>query len=99
MTMRGFNALVEGHKMAILEQDRMNWMLGAYVQSAVTVAVERNLAGQKSKSKYLEKPILQEAEEQRKQENLTEEEKKKQTEQFFLRLRVMESNFKLSKGQ
>lgn len=31
-----------------------------YIQSAVSVAVEHNLAGPKAKSKYIEKPFLQE---------------------------------------
>ena len=36
--------------------------MGVYVQSAVSVAIERNLAGKKAKSKYLEKPIMQDIE-------------------------------------
>lgn len=35
------------------------YMMGMYNLSAVTVAVERNLAGRKSRAKYLEKPILE----------------------------------------
>lgn len=40
----------------------MMWFMGVYVQSAVSVAIERNLAGKKAKSKYLEKPIMQDIE-------------------------------------
>ena len=36
--------------------------MGIYVQNAVSVAIERNFAGKKVKSKYLEKPIMQDIE-------------------------------------
>ena len=44
------------------QKDEMMWFMGVYVQSAVSVAIERNLAGKKAKSKYLEKPIMQDIE-------------------------------------
>lgn len=34
------------------------WRMGLYVQSAVSVAVEHNLAGKKARSKYIEEPLL-----------------------------------------
>lgn len=39
-------------------------MFNQYTLSAVSVAIEHNLAGRKSRSKYLEKPILELAKEQ-----------------------------------
>lgn len=85
------------HKEELKEKDYLAWLQGQYNLSAVSVAVEHCLAGRKAKSKYIEKPIMQEIEEKR-QENkpLTEEEKKRQTEQLFLRLRIMGANFNLN---
>lgn len=89
--------LIKGHEEKIKEQDYMAWLSNQYTLSAVSVAVEHCLAGRKAKSKYIEKPIMQEIEEKQ-QENkpLTEEEKKRQTEQLFLRLRIMGANFNLN---
>ena len=44
------------------QKDEMMWFMGIYVQNAVSVAIERNFAGKKAKSKYLEKPIMHELE-------------------------------------
>lgn len=52
--------LVKGHKEKIKEQDYLAWRFNQYTLSAVTVAVERNLAGKKSKARYIEKPFSQE---------------------------------------
>ena len=46
-------------KLKMRMQDEQMWMLGMYVQSAVSVAIEHNLAGKKAKSKYFDKPIMQ----------------------------------------
>lgn len=49
------------HERKLLEQDYLNHLWwGSYGLSAVSVAVERCLAGKKSKQKYIEKPILKE---------------------------------------
>ena len=41
------------------------WFMGQYVYSAVSTAVEHNLAGRKAKSEYLKKPAMQLAEDKR----------------------------------
>lgn len=51
-------------------RDEENWILGRYVLSAVSVAIEHNLAGKNAKTKYIENPFLQELE-----IGLTEEER------------------------
>lgn len=91
--------LLKGYEEKIKEQDYMAWLSNQYTMSAVSVAAEHCLAGRKAKSKYIEKPFMQEIEEKQ-QENkpLTEEEKKRQTEQLFLRLRIMGANFNLNHG-
>lgn len=53
------NLLIKGHQEKIKEQDYLAWVSGQYVLSAVSVAVEHNLAGRKAKSKYIEKPLLE----------------------------------------
>lgn len=89
--------LLKGHEEKIKEQDYMEWLSNQYTLSAVSMAVEHCLAGRKAKSKYIEKPFLQEIEEKKtNNEPLTEEEKKKQTEQLFLKLRIMGANFNLN---
>ena len=92
--------LLKGHEEKIKEKDYMAWLSNQYTLSAVSVAVEHCLAGRKAKSKYIEKPLMQEIKEKQ-QENkpLTEEEKKRQTEQLFLRLRIMGANFNLNHGK
>lgn len=91
--------LLKGHEEKLKEQDYIAWLQGQYTLSAVSVAVEHCLAGKKAKSKYIEKQIMQEIEEKQTKNNrktLTEEDKKKQTEQLFLKLRIMGANFNLN---
>lgn len=78
-------------------QDENMWRMGIYIQNSVSVAIEHNLAGRKAKSKYLEEPILRSVERKKETDRpLTEDEKKEQTEQLFMRLRLMQSNFNLN---
>lgn len=86
------------HKKKIMEMDNLMWTwFGNYATSAVSVAVEHNLAGRKAKSKYIDKPILQYLEEQSRP--LTEEELQKQRELFVAKLMVMKTNFDLNKSK
>ena len=51
----------KAHKEKVREYDTIAWKFcGEYILSAVMVAVDRNLHGQKANSKYIQKPILQE---------------------------------------
>lgn len=92
---------IKGEEERLKNLDMLNWINGIYSQSAVNTAVEHCLFGKKAKSKYIEKPLLEEAEEKRKVESgeLSEEDKKRQTEQLFLKLRIMGANHKLAKKQ
>ena len=40
--------------------DRNSWNMGNYVTSAVTVALDHSFNGKKAKSKYVERPLLEE---------------------------------------
>lgn len=63
----------EKKKRDIKEQDEMVWSaVGNYVLSAVTVAVEKCLAGKKAKASYIKEPLLRHYGED---DELTEEEK------------------------
>ena len=52
-------------------QDQQMWQLGIYINNAVSVAIDHCFSGKKAKSKYLEKPMLEEA---MKYDGLTQEE-------------------------
>lgn len=71
------------------------WFMGMYVHSAVSVAVEHNLYGKKSKQEYFKRPIFQEIEEQNKP--ATEDELQRQREMFVAKLQLMKANFDLNK--
>jgi hypothetical protein len=90
---------VKGKEECLKRLDYINWLNGIYTQSAVGVSVEHCLAGRKAKSKYIEKPLLQEAEENRRFENseLSEVEAEKQTKALFMKLRIMGANYKSEK--
>ena len=53
MTMRRLRAHIEAHEIQVKEQDRLNHMLGQYIQSAVASIFRKN-------QKYVEKPFLYE---------------------------------------
>lgn len=79
--------------------DEEMWFMGAYVHNAVLSAVEKNLAGKKAKTNYLEKPFMQE-ETETKAENKTDKEKEenmKKVKAVFQSLEILKANFELSK--
>lgn len=77
------NIIAKGHKEKISELDYFAWLFNQYTLSAVSVAIEHNFAGRKAKSKYIEKPLHELAEEKEYEEKndrkeyqgMTEEEK------------------------
>lgn len=81
----------KAHKLRLEERDAELWRMGIYVQSAVTVAVEHNLAGRKARSKYIEKPLLEDAREH--EEQLSESKRKEQVDLLFAKLNVMKANY------
>ena len=89
--------LAKGHEEKIKEQDYLAWISNQYTLSAVSVAVEHCLAGRKAKSKYIEEPILHNIGDGTKESTpMTDEEKKQQTEQLFMKLRIMGTNFNMN---
>lgn len=62
--------------------------MGIYVQSAVGTVLEHCFAGKKAKSKYIEKPLLEES------KTSKEDDIQRRREKFVAGLMAMEANFK-----
>lgn len=80
-------------------QDEQMWYMGQYIMSALDATVCNNSIwkGKHSKaSKYIEKPILADIDSSNNKEQLTEKEKKEQTNNLFMQLQIMQSNFNLT---
>lgn len=77
--------------------DEEMWMMGMYVQNAVSVAVEHNLAGRKARSKYIDKPLLKEVSMTNEKKELTHEEKMQQVHAIFATLQARKANWDLNK--
>ena len=87
----------EAYKLKQRQWDAQAWQYNMYTMCAVQTAVATVLVGKKSKAKYLDKPFLQDIqEEQDKGENLSEVEKKRQREKFLMTLQLMQANFELN---
>ena len=74
---RILSAIAEGYNQRVRNADYMNWINGQYTLAAVTVGVERNLAGNKAKSEYIKEPILSVSEKKRNAEIAVFEMKKR----------------------
>ena len=75
-------------------RDEENWIVwGTYGISALSVVLDSAFS-KNSQAKFVEKPVYQQAKENNGE--LTEEEKIQQTEQLFMQLRLMESNYNLN---
>lgn len=95
MTPYKLECCLKGHNLKREMRDEEMWLWwGHYGLSAVSVAVEHCLAGKKARSKYIEKPIYRELEEQNKP--MSEEELQRQRELFVAKLEVMKTNFELN---
>lgn len=72
---------LDAYKLKQRQWDAQAWQYNMYTMCAVQTAVATVLVGKKTKAKYLDKPFLQDVqEEQEKGENLSEAEKKRQRE-------------------
>lgn len=85
---------LKAHKEELKERDYLAWMFGQYTLSAVSVAVEHNLAGINAKSKYIEKPFFELHEENK---VLTEEEIQREVDLFFATEKARRINWKRSR--
>jgi hypothetical protein len=88
----------EAYRIKQENRDAEMWTFcGNYVLSAVITAVDACLNGRKASSKYIEKPLLKDRIDERKE--MTEEELQRQRELFVAKLLVMKTNFELNKSK
>ena len=73
--------------------DEHLWLMGAYVQSAVSTSLS-NAFNKKSKAKYIDKPIMKEMEDNNKE--LSQEDIAKQRDLFVKRLMAMKTNYDIN---
>ena len=92
-------AFYKAYKQKRKIKDEEMWMMGQYVMSAVSFAIDHNLRGKKAQSKYIEKPIMSDSSisASKDENNMSQEEKNRQIEQLFLKLEIMGKNHKLTK--
>lgn len=84
----------KAYRMQLQQQDSQLHIMGMYVLSAVSVAIERNFS-KRAKGKYIEKPLLHEID--HKNGTMTENEIQKQRELFVARLEAKGANFRINK--
>lgn len=88
------SAYAEGYKIQRKVQDENMWIMGQYMVSAVSVAIDHCLNGRKASSKYVEKPFMQDIENNG-EHVYTEEELQQQREMFVALLMAKKSNYEL----
>lgn len=94
------NAFFIAHKLRQDMRDEQMWFMGKYVEIAVEVAIDHALNGRKARSKYLEKPFMQEELSKNKVEKqMTKSQLEKSAENVFLQLGIMGANFNRQKKQ
>ena len=59
----------EAQKIRKRLDDQSNWELGMYIESAVSTAVEHNLAGRKARSEYVKEPFIKKIEREQAEQN------------------------------
>ena len=80
----------EAQKIRKRLDDQSNWELGMYIESAVSTAVEHNLAGRKARSEYVDEPFTIKLEKERKQREGMEANK-----ELVARLMTWQTNWEL----
>lgn len=100
MNPRIIKLIEKGYQEKIKEIDYLNWLLGAYINNAVTVAIDHAFNGRKARSKYLEKPFMpEELNKKEVEKTMTKSQLEKNAENVFLQLEIMGANFNRQKKQ
>lgn len=94
-TPRELKIYAKSNEIRLKVQDEMMWsMCGNYVMSAVAVAIDYCMHGNKAKSKYIDTPITRHIQEEKTEElELTEEELQRQREAFVQSIEAMRMRF------
>lgn len=87
---------VEAERIRQKRRDNEFWHMGMYNLSAFSVALSKALFGRKSHAEYLKKPIYEEVELEKPDEELTEEEKERGRRNLLMSLQIMQTNFELN---
>ena len=104
LTLRQYEAYIEAHDMWMKEADRLNWLHGMYVISAVGFVGSKLLGGKNAE--YIDSPLLEKEKERRQSldeeflenpENITPEERKRRAMELFAQLHVFSANVQLKK--
>ena len=83
------------HKKKVMEQDYLQHLWwGNYGVSALSFAIDHCINGKKAKSKYMEKSLFEQMEDENKE--LSDYEIKKQRELFVANLEIMKANFEIN---
>lgn len=97
LTPKKLGYCLKGYGISQKRKDEEMWRMGLYVQSAVSTAIEHNLAGKKAKSKYVERPLLENT--AIKDKEMTENEIKQKRLSFISKMSVMKANFDSTKKE
>lgn len=84
-------------KLYELEQrkvDETAWLNGLYTYRATLTAIENAFSGKKSKLKYEEKPLSQQAKEEKGE--MSHDEKMSKVKALFTRLQILQTNYEIS---
>lgn len=71
------------------------WVQGMYFMSALQTSLSHALS-KRSNAKYAEKPLLEDHQNNKNPEDLTEEEKERMRQQFLSKLMIMQANFNMN---
>jgi hypothetical protein len=87
---------IEADKMRTKRIDMEQWQMGMYVYNALGTALS-NAFSKGSNKKYLEKPLMQLAEENKADEDMTEEDKARARKRLLASLQSMQKKFNANK--
>ncbi len=86
----------EAERLKLKQRDWEAWQFGHYTLMATSVAVSSSLYGKKSNVKYFKESLMQMAEKEQHEKELSEVDKKKQREKLLMALQLMQANFELN---
>lgn len=87
----------KAYNLQLQHQDYQLYAMGMYALSAVSVAVEHNLAGKNAKSQYLKQPFLSGPMDHESKEISEEKRAEMDNYKLAMTLRIMQANFEINK--
>lgn len=103
LTPRSLNVIVESYKLKRKVQDEEQWLLGGYMFSAVSFALQNAFRKKNQKAKTyfeeLKEPFLKGIADKTSNGEMSEEEKNKKLDLLMAQLRVKQANFEINNGK